>query len=379
MPVNKCRVCGNKFFEKPLLRYRNMPRAAQFLPDAEQLKKDRGIDLVVCQCSSCGLTQLSNNYVPYYREVIRSVAFSDEMKKFRRKQFGSFVQKYSLKGKKIIEIGCGGGEYLSIMQQLGIECYGLEYSKELVKQSVKNDLRVSKGFIQNSSRKLRHGPFDAFFMLNFIEHLPNPNSVLRGIYDNLTDGAVGLVEVPNFDMILKKNLFSEFIHDHLLYFTRETLNTALRLNGFEMIGCRKIWHEYTISAIVKKKRMPDITNFYKHQIKLKNEIESYIRHFKYRKVAIWGAGHQALTIISLMNLADRIRYVVDSAVFKQGRYTPATHIPIVSPDALAKDPVEAVIIMGASYSDEIGRIIRQRFDKKISISILRDFGLENID
>lgn len=93
-------------------------------------------------------------------------------------------------------------------------------------------------------------------------------------------------------------------------------------------------------------------------------------------MAIWGAGHQALAIISLMNLADKIKYVVDSASFKQSKYTPATHIPIVSPEALDPDPVDAVIVMAASYSDEVAKIIRQKFDRNINVSILRDFGLE---
>ena len=99
---------------------------------------------------------------------------------------------------------------------------------------------------------------------------------------------------------------------------------------------------------------------------------------KDKKVAIWGAGHQALAIISLTDLADKIRYVVDSAVFKQGKFTPATHIPIVSPDVLDSDPVDAVIVMAASYSDEVARIIREKFDGKINVSILRDFGLEEV-
>ena len=94
------------------------------------------------------------------------------------------------------------------------------------------------------------------------------------------------------------------------------------------------------------------------------------------KAAIWGAGQQALAVISLMNLADQIKYVVDSATFKQGKYTPATHVRIVSPDALDSDPVDAIIVMAASYSDEVARIIRQKFDRNINISILRDFGLE---
>src|SRR4030042_484717 len=185
MAINKCRVCDHKFFEGPLLRYKNMPKAAQYLPDAESLKSDKGVDLEVVQCSGCGLVQLSNEPVPYYKEVIRASAFSQEMKDFRTKQFSSFVQKFSLKGKKVIEIGCGCGEYLSTMQQAGAEAYGLEQSAESVKQCVKNGLKVSKGFIQNDTDKLNDAPFDAFFILNFLEHLPQPNSTLGGIYNNL--------------------------------------------------------------------------------------------------------------------------------------------------------------------------------------------------
>ena len=376
MPIDKCRVCGNKFFEEPLLQYENMPKAAQFLPDAKSLVREKSVDLKVCQCSGCGLVQLSNNPVSYYKEVIRAAAVSEEMKSFRKRQFNSFVKKYSLIGKKVIEIGCGCGEYLSIINRSGVKAYGLEESKESVTQCVKNGLRVSRGFLQSSTDRLNNAPFDAFFILSFLEHLPDPNATLRGIYNNLADNAVGLVEVPNFDMILQKKLFSEFIGDHLFYFTKETLSSALKQNGFEVIGCNEVWQKYMISAIVKKREKTDLSHFYKGQVKLKKEIEQYINCFKNKKVAIWGAGHQALVMISLINLADKIKYVVDSAPFKQGKYTPATHIPIVSPDELNLDPVDAIIVMAASYSDEVVKIIRQKFGRKINIAILRDFGLE---
>jgi len=376
--MNKCRVCGHKLFEEPLLRYENMPKAAQFLPDTKSLRSDKGINLEIYQCSGCGLVQLRSDPVPYYKEVIRASAFSEEMKKFRMKQFNKFINEYSLKGEKIIEIGCGRGEYLSIMQRNGVDAYGLEYSSGSVKQCVKEGLTVSKGFVQNGTYKIGHAPFDAFFMLSFLEHLPDPNSVLSGIYNNLTDDAVGLVEVPNFDMILRNDLFSEFIGDHLFYFTKATLNSTLVLNGFEVLNSKEVWHDYIISSTVKKRLKLDLSQFYKLQEKIRKEINGYIRRFKHKKVAIWGAGHQALAVISLMNLADKVKYVVDSAVFKQGKYTPATHIPIVSPDALDADPVDAVIIMAASYSDEIKRIIRQKYDRNMNISILRDFGLEAV-
>ncbi len=79
-----------------------------------------------------------------------------------------------------------------------------------------------------------------------------------------------------------------------------------------------------------------------------------------------------------MNLGGKIRYVVDSAAFKQGKYTPATHIPIVAPETLGSDPVDAVIVMAASYSDEVARILRQKFPAGLEVVILRDFGLEPV-
>jgi SAM-dependent methyltransferase len=317
--------------------------------------------------------------VPYYRDVIRAAAFSEEMKSFRMEQFDGFIRDYSLSGNKIIEIGCGRGEYLSIIGELGVEPYGLENLEESVMQCVKNGLSVQKGFIENGLYKLDHAPFDAFFILNFLEHLPDPNSTLRGMYNNLSDGGLGLVEVPNFDMILRKNLFSEFTCDHLCYFTTQTLETTLDVNGFDVIECKEIWYDYIISAIVRKRSKLDISRFYKHQFKLYKELNEYITSFEPQKVAIWGAGHQALAIMSLAKLTDKIRYVVDSATFKQGKYTPATHIPIVAPDKLDADPIDAIIIMAAGYSDEVAGILKQRSGPKINIGILRDFGIETID
>uniref|UniRef100_A0A7V3NUI5 Methyltransferase domain-containing protein n=1 Tax=candidate division WOR-3 bacterium TaxID=2052148 RepID=A0A7V3NUI5_UNCW3 len=378
MPISKCRVCARKFFEEPLLRYQNMPMGAQHLPTLQTIGHDKGIELEIRQCSGCGLVQLSNDPVPYSKQVIRAAAFSQEMREFRIKQFQDFVKRFALKEKKIIEIGCGGGEYLSLMRESGADVYGIEYSKESVEQCVRSGLKVTRGFIGSSKCRLKHAPFDAFFMLNFLEHLPDPNSALRGIHNNLKRDGIGLVEVPNFDMILRKRLFSEFVSDHLLYFTKETLETTLRTNGFVVVEINEVWHNYIISAVVKKRERLDMSHFYDHQTKVIDQIEEYIGRFRSKRVAIWGAGHEAFAVASLAKLEDKVKYVVDSATFKQGRYTPATHIPIVPPDNLWLDPVDAVIVMAGSYSDEVARTLRERFGKDMNVAILRDFGLEVI-
>lgn len=56
-----------------MLRYENMPKAAQYLPVAESLENDKGVELKVYQCSDCGLVQLSNKPVPYHTFYIKSM------------------------------------------------------------------------------------------------------------------------------------------------------------------------------------------------------------------------------------------------------------------------------------------------------------------
>jgi len=375
----ECRVCHKELIT--LLKYDDMPKAAQHLPVQSELATERGVDLEVCQCVGCGLVQLSNEPVPYYKEVIRAAAYSEEMKEFRIKQFEKLVQKYSLKNKKVIEVGCGKGEYLSLMAGAGMDTYGIEHAQESVESCQSENLQVLQGYLEKKEDKITEELFDGFFILNFFEHLPDPNGTLAAISANLKDDGIGLIEVPNFDMILKNNLFSEFINDHLFYFTKETLFSTLNQNGFEVLECTEVWYDYIISAVVRKRQPVDISQFYNHQESLKQELYAHIERFGAGKVAIWGAGHQALAIISLTQLhkSDKIQYVIDDAPFKQGRYTPATHIPIVSQAQLFSNPVDAIIIMAASYSDEIANKILDTLDIDISISILRDYGLEEIE
>jgi SAM-dependent methyltransferase len=376
--THTCRVCGQRLAGDPLLRFANMPGVAQFLPDTESLDRDVGVDLEVRQCSGCGLVQLPVPPVPYYRDVVRAAALSPEMGEFRLKQFGEFVRRFSLVGKKVFEIGAGRGEYLALMVQAGADAYGIEHAQASVESCTARGLNVSRGFIDHETDTIAGGPFDAFFILNFLEHHPDPVGTLKGMHRNLAPGGIGIVEVPNFDMMLRDKLFSEFTTDHLLYFTRDTLATTLRLSGFDVPEISEVWHEYILSAVVRKREQLDLSSLREQQARLETELRAYLQRFPRKLVAIWGAGHQALALMALMNLAGSIKYVVDSAPFKQGKYTPATHIPIVSPDTLRTDPVQAVIVMAASYSDEVARTLRTMFPSDLNVAIWRESGLESV-
>lgn len=373
---HRCRTCDATLDAPPVLSYRNMPGAAQNFPEERTLANDTGSDLDLYECRNCGLIQLAGAPVSYYREVIRAAAFSPEMREFRVGQLADWVARYDLKGKRILEIGCGQGEYLNLLAAAGVEATGLEYARPALEYCRRQGLQAIRGFLSRPSQKLAAPAFDGFMTLNFMEHWPRPINTLRAIHNNLVPGGIGLVEVPNFDMILKEGLYSEFISDHLSYFSRESFAYALQRAGFEVLDTRSVWYDYILSAVVRKRQPIDLSSLRARQEKVSRDIRTFVDRFPARSVAIWGAGHQALAALALGGLGSEIRYVVDSAPFKQGKFTPATHIPIVPPSNLGEDPVRAIIVMAAGYSDEVAQLIRHRYKLEIPVAILRADGLE---
>jgi len=370
-----CRVCHQSLFDEALLTYSNMPKSAQNFPELNELKTEKGNDLGVFQCTRCGLVQLNNEPVHYYREVIRAAGLSSEMTSFRKQQFTDWIDRYDLSGKRVLEVGCGQGEYLSLLQQQNIDAFGIEFNSDSVDRCHQLGLNVARVFIDSARLRLDEEAFDGFVMLNFLEHLPEPNETLAGIATNLKQGAIGLIEVPNFDMILRKNLFSEFISDHLLYFTKETLVSTLTRNGFEVLECDEVWHNYSLSAVVRKRVKTELLSFKEKLSQLRSSLRQYLNQFPDNSVAVWGAGHQALSVMSLTGISQNIKYVVDSAPFKQNKFTPATHIPIVDPSSLKNDPVDAVIVIAGSYSSEVLRHLKRNFRDSLKIAVVDVEGL----
>lgn len=374
MPV-LCRLCGQALFAQPLLVQHEMPAAAQGLPTADQLAADRGVTLALHQCSGCGTVQLATEPVPYWRDVIRAAGISAEMRAYRLDQFGHWLGQHDLTGRKVLEVGCGRGEYLSLLRDAGADATGIEHLPASVAACREAGLRVTEGFIDGPDTRLADGPFDGFAILNFLEHIPAAHLTLRGIVANLEPGAIGLVEVPDFDMILRMRLFAEFVPDHLYYFTRQSLKHLLEGNGLEVLECSSEWHGYVLSATVRKRTPLDLSALQNAQADIQASFNAFLDRFDTGRVAIWGAGHQALALISLLGIAPRIRYVLDSAPFKQGRFTPATHLPIVAPERLDEGEVDAVIVLAASYSEEVANLIAKRFGSRFKVAVLRDSGL----
>lgn len=377
--MKRCIACGAPLWETPLLTLDNMPASAQHMPDAQGVKEDRGLTLDLCQCMGCGLVQFDCEPVDYYRDVIRAGGFSKTMVELRRYQYKHLIESYHLEGKKFIEVGCGQGEFLKVLSEFPVEVHGIEHDPHLVELARAQGLDVTEGFTETEDTRFAGGLYDVFLSFNFLEHQPDPGTMLQAIYRNLEDDAMGLITVPSFEYIMDHNSYYELIRDHLAYYTFETLTPLLERNGFLVEECEVINRD-TLSVIVKKRPQMDTENLLECYVNLKREMESYMKYLDAwdKKVAVWGASHQGFTLASTTKLGERARYIIDSAPFKQGKFAPASHLPIVGPDHFHEHPVDAIIITAPGYTDEIAASIRRKFGTSVEIRAMRSNHLEMV-
>lgn len=373
--MKNCIVCKGEL--EKLFTINNMPSSAQDIPSAENLDKDKGIDISLCHCKACGLVQLDCEPVFYYKDVIRAGGLSTTMDKLRRSQYDEFISLCNLNNQKILELGCGGGEFLGILKDYPVKAYGVEHSEKLVQKALENGLNVDRDFPESENHIFKNAPFKAFTSFNFLEHQPKPLIYLRAIYNNLEEEAYGLITVPSFEYIVEQESFYEIIPDHIAYYSMDSLKTLLANAGFDVLKEERVNRD-TLAVIVAKKRKPDVSAIVRQKEDIKKETYKLIETYKNnnKKIAIWGASHQGFTLCATLDLKDKIEFIIDSAPFKQGLYAPASHIKIISPLDAAKTDISAILIVAPGYTKEIAGKIKQIFNKQIDIYTLMTNHIE---
>ncbi|MDO6994964.1 methionine biosynthesis protein MetW, partial [Brachyspira innocens] len=157
--MKKCIICGGDFFDIPIISLNNMPESAQgFLDNKED---NHSITLNLVQCKWCGTIQFDCAAVDYYKDVIRAGGYTKTMSDIREKQFNEFINKFNLDNKKILEIGCGKGEFLNILSKFNVKCYGIENNIDNANTARMSGLEVKNMFLDDEKSIIDDGPFDA--------------------------------------------------------------------------------------------------------------------------------------------------------------------------------------------------------------------------
>jgi 2-polyprenyl-3-methyl-5-hydroxy-6-metoxy-1,4-benzoquinol methylase len=361
--VSHCRLCYSALYSKPILSLQPFPKAAQFYPEPEEFSQDKGIILDVYQCLACELVQLKILPVDYYREVITAASLSPNAKQARLAEMKTFSKDYQLANKTALEVGCGKGGMLDVIAEAGFQSIGIEYSPSSTEKARSQGRNVVCTYLDDyqPSEKV-----EVFFSFNYLEHQPDVKKFIAAIDNITTDDAIGYITVPNLDYLLKSKCLYEFVADHLVYFTQKTFTRAFESNGFDVLRSELINNGNDILAIVKKRQQIDLTPDINEIVTLAKELNILVNSqiAEGKKVSVWGAGHRSLALMSISQL-NQIEFIVDSADFKQGKYSPVMFNKIVSPQTFEQSDVDVVIVMVPGiYPQEVLATLRT-YERKI--------------
>ncbi len=144
------------------------------------------------------------------------------------------------KNLKLLDVGCGSGQFLYEMKNLGLKVNGVEPSDFDEKSSEKYNLNIKKNDLL--SAKFPSNSFDLITMNQVLEHVPNPSEIIKEIFRILNKNGTFIVAVPNkrsfAHKIFKKNWYQLDVPRHLFDFSDKILSKELKKAGFKAIKIR---------------------------------------------------------------------------------------------------------------------------------------------
>lgn len=348
-----CQLCGNR-----LSPSKNNSLIIRDVPDSTFNISSKTITLHIADCKSCGLIQLID--VPLssdYEVVNRSIGISTGYREEKIRQLESFIRRKKLYTAKVLEVGCGNGQYLEILEGLGLKnLTGLESGETNSQACLEKGFSVIHGSLLSSLwDKGTVRLFDAFFMFHFLEHMPDPVKFIRRLYKIIKSGGVGLIEVPNYDHIEKNNIWLEFTKDHRFYYRKRTLCHLLITGGFNVELLEENNSGICLTAVVSKPNIknPDFSS-------LKRQMKKDILGFKDMidglkgPFAVYGAGHYSQLLLNAVRRQFGIKpkHVFDSNKQKWGQSLGGIVIEPGEQAAIMGDCNTIVVICGV-YNDEV--------------------------
>ena len=150
--------------------------------------------------------------------------YPDQLARYLFERFGMET------GQKLLEPGCGRGEFLAGFRKLGMQCYGLDLSPQA--GSMVEEVEVKQGNLETDRLPYDDNYFDFIYHKSLLEHLYHPDRFIKETFRILKPGGVLLSLVPDWEANYKI-YFDDFTHR--TPFTKVALADIYRMCDFEQI------------------------------------------------------------------------------------------------------------------------------------------------
>lgn len=216
-------------------------------------------------CTNCGLVATdpmptedevtryyTNDYRVHYHNITEPRQKDVERHFLRARQRFQAVERFIPKGGKVLDFGSGGGEFVSLLCEKGIDAIGLEPNEGFAEFSrQKYGIQVIDGMWPDA--EIADGTFDFIAAHHVFEHLRDPLAALEQVRKWLKPGGHFYLAVPNI-ADERKTPFSRFHFAHIYNFTPKTLRMMATKAGFADID---YYRQDLTDVVFKRAAQPD--------------------------------------------------------------------------------------------------------------------------
>jgi hypothetical protein len=326
-------------------------------------------------CETCGLI-CNSSFDPaltaYSDRYENSLLFSPRFREYAQSLVERLLREHDLRGKYIVEIGCGGGELLAMLcDRGGNRGVGFDPSQDPVEAGHgPGSMRIVPDFY---SERYADRSADFICCRHVLEHLDRPRELLASLRSMLGDRPDVAVyfEVPDAEYMLRAAAVWDLIYEHPSYFSAATLDGLFEEMGFEVLrvasefGGQYVGIDATPSSRDRQPRSRDddaiarvadrLTGFrdaYRTAlVRWDTDLQGLLESGQ--RVAVWGAGSKGVAFLNCVPSARRVGAVVDINPRKQGKFVPGTGQEIVEPEWLAAYRPHVVVLMNPIYREEV--------------------------
>lgn len=372
--THSCPGCGKKNM-KGFYSFPGAPvHSVLLFPTREEALAYPKGEIRLAFCEGCGF--ISNTaYDPAVQEYSgnceETQGYSDTFNSFARKLAGELIEKYALKGRHIVEIGCGKGEFLSMLCEMGGNT-GTGFDPAYVEGRYASSSGVS--FIKDFYSEKYSGTRAEFIICKMtLEHIGATGQFLASLRRSLEGSpeTVLFFQVPDVTRVLSELAFWDIYYEHCSYFSPGSLARLFRAAGFEVKGIRR---DYGSQYIMLEARpasssptrpapeeddletIKGLVEYFTSNIEAKTSswrkrLSEFVK--KGRKTVIWGSGSKGVAFLTTLGTGVEVMNAVDINPYRKGTYMAGTGHEIIEPAHLVKLRPDEVIVMNPVYLNEV--------------------------
>ena len=382
-----CRCCGAEVNEL-FIDLGHAPPSNSFLNIDDLDKPEIYYPLKIKVCTDCWLVQADTykNATDIFTDrYVYFSSFSSSWVDHARRYVEMVIPRFCLDERSfVVEVASNDGYLLQFFRTAGVPCLGIEPSLKTAEAASRLGIEsIPRFFGRQLANQLREEGRQANLILgnNVLAHVPDLVDFVQGLKQLLANGGVITLEFPHLMRLVANNQFDTIYHEHFSYLSLQTVlrlfdQCELKLFDVEELpthgGSLRI---YAAHAGDDTKPIQDsVSTLISAEMQAGMNCLTYYHGFGHRaqqakfdllrflidckctgKLVIgYGAAAKGNTLLNYAGVKpDLLPAIADLSLHKQGTFSPGSHIPIISPDAIAHHHPDYILILPWNLQNEI--------------------------